>query len=1094
MNRISLDELNNNTIVSFDERPGVDFVIRKEIGRGASCVVYHAVGSDNTEHLLKEYYPKYLELDRDSSGQIVVPKDKKYLFAKGLARFRTSCERQKNIRLSNEWLKNFTCNVQGYYVANGTEYIDMTCFNGQTYDHVQEKSVYNLMLRMRTLAKVIGNYHKAGLLHLDIKPENIYVHLENETIEDVMLFDFDSVTPMSEISTSKALSCTKTWAAPEQLLPEKRKSIGPWTDLFAIGEIIFVQLFGRHSTSAERRSFVSKYAYDHNAEIFKDMNPKVFPLLDDLLCHTICGVVGKRYQSTDELIAKLNELAELTIPKKPYLISKSITPNAFFIGRDLELNNIHEKLQENSKLFLSGIGGIGKSELAKNYAIRYKDGYDAILFATYNGSWMMLVNDDSRIQIANFERYEGEKEPEYCIRKLCKLNELCDNRTLFIIDNLDEDEFFDEEQKRWESILSLSCKFIFTTRIKDWNYPHITLGVLKQRQDLIDLYRNYCEISDGQQSVVNSIIDYVDEHTLTIELTAKLIATSELSPEIVLEKLNAYGIAKSGKEQVVMDKDNARRRQTPFDHICAIFDMTQLSDSQRYIMANMALIPLDGIELSQLVEWCELKDPDVVKHLVANGWLNQLENTIKMHPVVAGVALKFCVKSTPEHCQIMLKNQAKYLEAYNLKKSFDFEKTYQDVAFFNTLAENLLRFELQTDAVAEVLTAIPCLISGFGYINQAIKYQTYAFDFCQKKHGKHSSNTASALHNLGMLYVDLGDFEKALQYLKRSLRAKKKPLWFFKFDSWVSIATSINSLAIVQCLMGNYAKALQYAHKALFIQEKLLGDEDVETVASINNLGMIYREIGDFQEALRWEERALKLKNKIFGKENTSYTKSLSNISVLYADMGDVEQALLNMQKVLEIERKHLGENHTSVAITFSNLSALYYKMGEFEQAVQCSEKSLEIKIKLFGEDNIALSTPLCNLGTLYGKFGDFKRALQYTHQALEIEKKTYGEIHPKIVTSLNNIAGIYDNMGELEHALQTYKQALYMAQTLPETNLKLVSICLSNIGYLYEKTNELKVAEEYYAQAYEARRNILGDMHPDTERVKQRWQSVQHK
>ena len=122
-----------NGAITFSERSGVQFEIKEEIGRGASCVVYHAVGSDNTEHLLKEYYPKHLKLRRDCSGNIIVPDDKADAFKQGLERFRDGCEQQKSIRLSNEGLKNFTCNVQGYYQANSTKYINMTCFNGRTY-------------------------------------------------------------------------------------------------------------------------------------------------------------------------------------------------------------------------------------------------------------------------------------------------------------------------------------------------------------------------------------------------------------------------------------------------------------------------------------------------------------------------------------------------------------------------------------------------------------------------------------------------------------------------------------------------------------------------------------------------------------------------------------------------------------------------------------------------------------------------------------------------------------------------------------------------------------------------------------------------
>ena len=109
--------------------------------------------------------------------------------------------------------------------------------------------------------------------------------------------------------------------------------------------------------------------------IFKDMNPKVFPLLDELLCHTICGVVDKRYQSAEELIAKLDEIIKIANPQEPYLKSSLPAVQDFFVGRENEIEEIHRKLSGNRILFLNGIGGIGKSELAKRYALKYKGGF-----------------------------------------------------------------------------------------------------------------------------------------------------------------------------------------------------------------------------------------------------------------------------------------------------------------------------------------------------------------------------------------------------------------------------------------------------------------------------------------------------------------------------------------------------------------------------------------------------------------------------------------------------------------------------------------------------------------------------------------------
>ena len=1075
-----------------------EYEITKLLGKGASCFVYLARYIDNGisyEVILKEYHPQSLNLARDDFGALYIPDDCQTKFDEEIKRFEQAYKKQATLRLNSD-LTNSTTNIQGIHFANKTLYIEMTLSAGATYrieNQATDSTLYDFLRRMRSLATVVGYYHKAGYLHLDIKPDNIFAPKSNDG-KDVILFDFDSMVEQSSImNPATVLSYTKEWAAMEQLNSAKRSSICTATDIFSIGEIIFYRIFGRHSNLNERRSY-STYTFDYETDIFRNMNPKVFSLLNVLLKKTLCNVVKNRYQSTEELIDKLNEILNFADTKKPYLINKAIMANEFFIGRNQELSLIHEKLLENSKIFLTGIGGIGKSELAKNYAIRYKDSYDTILFTTYHGNWMMLINNDNHIQIANFERYEGEEEVEYCIRKFSKLNELCDDRTLFIIDNLNEDEFFDEEQERWESILSLNCKIIFTTRIQDWNYSQITLGPFSQPQDLLALYGHYCTISTDQQSVVETMIDYVDKHTLTIELIAKFITTSQLSPEIVLEKLTGYGVAKTGNNKVIMDKDNVRRRKTPFDHIYAIFDMTQLSDSQLYIMANMALIPSDGIELARLKEWCELENLDEINQLTVNGWLNRLENIIKVHPIISEVALKFCTKSNPERCQTMLEKQAKYLEIYDLQNYSNFAQTYQDVIFFNSLAENLLRSEIETDGVTDVLTGIPALISGFGYMNQAIKYQKYAFDIFQKNHKKHNLHAATMLHNLAVMYETIGDFEQALLYAKEALRIKKKPFWFFNFENAVSVASSFSCLSAIYYHTGHFIKALVYEHNALRMREILLGAEDIETLISINNLGTMYQELENFKEASYYIEKALNLKLKIAGEKNISYAISLSTLSTLYRDMGNLEQALSTMKEVLEIEKKYLGEIHASTATTLCNLSTLYYEMGNYEESADYAIKSLEIKTQLFGENNIALTSPLCNLGQLFAEIEDFEQALEYTQQALTIEKNTFGEIHPKIATSLNNIAGIYEDMGKFTEALQTYQQALRISQTLFGTEHSFVYVCLSNIGYVYEKINDINSAKEYYTQAYEVSKKIRGTNHHKTKLVQERLSNLHNK
>ena len=322
------------------ECPG-EYEIKEIVGTGASCVVYYAEFVDasgvHTEHLLKEYNPRGLKLERDETGCLhLCSESDASAFEAGLCRFKAGYEMQLNVRRSSH-TKNSTSNIQGVFDSNGTRYIDMTVMAGMTYEKVEEETLYNLLKRIEAITKVVGSYHESGLLHLDIKPDNIFVL--PETVEMVQMFDFDSVIQKSDVASSAFLSYTQSWAAQEQILPNRRNRICEATDIFAIGEILFYKLMGRHSEAHERRSFAT-FNFDYSKELFEGVNPRVFPLLSEIFKHTICNVVTNRYQSTSELLEVLTQAVLLADPHEPFLQHHLPSKAAYFVGRDVDLQEI----------------------------------------------------------------------------------------------------------------------------------------------------------------------------------------------------------------------------------------------------------------------------------------------------------------------------------------------------------------------------------------------------------------------------------------------------------------------------------------------------------------------------------------------------------------------------------------------------------------------------------------------------------------------------------------------------------------------------------------------------------------------------------
>lgn len=930
MNRISLIELNKDKQIAFAERSNIKFTLKEEIGRGASCIVYYAVGSDNTEHLLKEYYPKHLDLTRDTSGQIIVPTDKADAYEQGLICFREGHSKQRELRRHDE-LRNRTCNIEGIYGNNGTEYVDMTYFTGKCYAEpdAQESSVYTLMLRMRALAEIIGAYHSRGYLHLDIKPQNIFALPEAE--EMVLLFDFDSVVPLKAISEHQVLSCSREWAAPEQLLPEKRKNICPATDIFAIGEIIFVQLFGRHSTSAERRSFVTQYAYDHNAEIFKDMNPKVFALLDDLLCHTICGVVGNRYQSAEKLIAKLDEIIKIANPEAPYLKNSPLTVQDFFVGRDNEIAEIHRKLSANRILFLNGIGGIGKSELAKHYAEEHKDDYDAIIFAPYISNVSMLLLDDNAIPLYNFTPYPEEKPEDYCARKLKKLSELCDDRTLFIVDNLDC-----EDDPDLNKLLDLGCKFLVTTRrdFSGFGNAQIYVDKLESTKKIREIFDNYYKAQNEEESAcIDEIITILEGHTMAVELVAKQIEAEWSTADEILMKLKESGVSGIGDSAVDSGKDGINSRSA-FEHVKALFDLTVFRKNNNtdalYVLANLAVIPHTGIDRKIFAQWCELDrhgGKKVVNDLIKTGWVRQEKQTkaISLHAVVAEIVLDSC-----SDFSVLSRMVCRFNLDLTLWDGLVEEKKYAIQACSSRMIFVLSRYIIKFDWAVNLLKDL-------------------AEYFCQKRY----------------------DPRTALKAITAAIE-RADLLGNFDYESKLNLR---GNYGVICDQMGEITQDDRWSRKAVEIYTRILKDHnitimDYDFVAVIEqNLACAYDNLGDFENAFSHYQEALSVRIQAEPTErnNSEIALLFNNIGVMYRRRGNYKEACAYYERALELA-KRIDARSERVAKIYHDIGCAILASGEkdLSLAIHYAEESLNIRNELWGAKTYYLAMSKSLLGELY--------------------------------------------------------------------------------------------------------------------------------
>jgi len=205
-------------------------------------------------------------------------------------------------------------------------------------------------------------------------------------------------------------------------------------------------------------------------------------------------------------------------------------------------------------------------------------------------------------------------------------------------------------------------------------------------------------------------------------------------------------------------------------------------------------------------------------------------------------------------------------------------------------------------------------------------------------------------------------------------------------------------LCTIYGIHGEYAKAKECGLAAVEIRLKLLGEKNADTAMSLNNLGAVIRTLGDPKSGLEYCERALKIWQELQGEKHIDTALALDNMGSSHFQLGNRELALDYAKKALAVRQEVLGLKHPDTASSLLNLSDVYSEVGKFKEALECQQHSLEIAEELFGKRSVLRSYGLKNMGIVYHRAGNFGTALKYFEEALEIQKELFGDTHPQTV------------------------------------------------------------------------------------------------
>jgi len=229
-----------------------EYVIESVLGVGGFGVSYQATDPTlGTRVVIKEYFPQALARRNGDMSLVPAPGEAARQYEWGRQQF------LKEVRALARFRHHHIVRVLRFVERNGSAYMIMEFEAGQgLHDYLHKHPNPDERTLMQVFIPILNGLqavHQAGLLHLDIKPENIYLRSDLSPV----LIDFGaSKLVAQQTDGGDMVALSPAYAAIEQYPPFGK--LGPWTDLYAIGASLYRCISGSEPVSAKMRAEVLK--------------------------------------------------------------------------------------------------------------------------------------------------------------------------------------------------------------------------------------------------------------------------------------------------------------------------------------------------------------------------------------------------------------------------------------------------------------------------------------------------------------------------------------------------------------------------------------------------------------------------------------------------------------------------------------------------------------------------------------------------------------------------------------------------------------------------------------------------------------------
>ncbi|QBD82780.1 helix-turn-helix domain-containing protein [Ktedonosporobacter rubrisoli] len=697
--------------------------------------------------------------------------------------------------------------------------------------------------------------------------------------------------------------------------------------------------------------------------------------------------------------------------------------NFFFTGRDDILEQLHSALTPGKAAALtqpqaiSGLGGVGKTQTAIEYAYRYRGEYSAVIWVQADSREVLFSEFVKLGQLLNLPGlYEKDQNQVINAVKRWLKNH---KGWILIFDNIEDllliEDFLPSDYQGCVLITTRSSvaePVANTIEVRKMTEQEGILFFLR-RTKILTIDAPIDQVSQEHYILAEQIWDLMDGLPLAIDQAGAYILETgcgmihylERYQQRRVELLKTRGKFPSGHPDSVfttfslaLEKIQDNNNALEVLYICAFLSPDFIPEElfyyefefiPKYPAFLMTRKKKDIVIFDQAI--AILKNYSLIHRDTTN-------NTISLHRLLQAVIL-----------ENMDREKGNYYAKESLKKVagvFPEGKPEEWIKCERYLAQ--ARHCVENNLADRFLPETGFLLNKVGfYLTQRARYSEAAplyrraLVIWKDWFGLDSLYVSVVLSNLAALYCDQGQYSRAKKLSQQVLKIREQHLE----PNHLDIAQACDGLATVLYNEGQYSDAESLYQQVLTIRRLQLPPNHPAIADILDHMGRLYYSLGKYDQAEQMYREVIVISEE-YKPNHRKFALYVNNLASLYHDQKRYSDAELLYKRALAICEDQLGPDHPDIATNLNDLAELYREQGKCTEAETLHRRAHMMRVCVLGPDHISTAQTLNNLALLYHDQHRYSEAEPLYRQVLTTWKQQLGEDHLDVALCLSNLQG----------------------------------------------------------------------------------------